>query len=204
MDENQPTEPLPPQHPEPPRPQAETPAVAPAEPFYKRHGLAFAISTLVLGVVVLLGVVGAGTVVAVTVVSHSVSARDRSPQEGPRGPGDGRQDGGPGREGPGQGGPGAGGTQRELVRGTLESASGSEWSVTTAAGTTITVKITSSTAYGLPKQSMSASDFAPGDEVIVVGTDRSGDTVTAARILKLADIPRPGSTPGPTPGSGGL
>ena len=205
MDENQPTEPLPP---EPPRTSGEAPASVPAEPFYKRHGLAFAISTLVLGIVVLFGVAGVGTVVAVNVVSHSVSAFTRAQQGEMRAPGD-RQNPGrgwPGPGGSGQGGSGSGstGTQRELVRGTLESASGSEWRVTTAAGTTITVKITSSTAYGLPKQSLSASDFAAGDEVVVVGTDRSGDTVTATRILKLSDIPRPGSTPGPTPGSGRL
>lgn len=178
MDENQPA---------PPPPAR--------EPFYKRHGLAFAISTLVLGIVVLIGIVGVGTVVAVNVVSHSVSAF------GHAAPGQRTQ---PGQGGAGQGGPGQGGsrTQRELVRGTLASDSGSDWTVTTASGSTVTVKITSSTAYGLPNQSATASDFATGDEVVVVGTDRSGDTITAKRILKLSDIPRPHSTPGPTPGTG--
>lgn len=188
MDENQPTQPLPPAQPQPSAPPA-------AEPFYKRHGLAFAISTLVLGIVVLVGIVGVGTVVAVNVVTHSISARNHAAPGDRTVPGQGRGNGGRGQGG-------TGGTQRELVRGTLESASGAEWTVKTTSGETVTVKVTSSTVYGLPNQAASKSDFATGDEVVVVGTDRSGDTITATRILKLADFPRPRSTPGPTPGNG--
>lgn len=205
MDENQPTQPMPPAQPVPPVPPVH-------EPFYKRHGLAFAISTLVLGIVVLVGIVGVGTVVAVNVVTHSVSAFDHAAPGGRAVPGQGRNRGQGGQSGQsgqsgsgsGQGGSqsGNGGTQRELVRGTLESTSDSTWTVKTAAGATVTVKLTSSTAYGLPKQPATKSDFATGDEVVVVGTDRSGDTITATRILTLTDIPRPPSTPGPTPGSG--
>ncbi|MFJ3488716.1 hypothetical protein [Leifsonia aquatica] len=196
MDENQPTQPLPPAQPSAP---------SAAEPFYKRHGLAFAISTLVLGIVVLVGIVGVGTVVAVNVVTHSVSALNHAAPGDRTEPGQGRNDGGRGQGGSGGSGgtpDGTGGTQRELVRGTLESTSGAEWTVKTTAGATVTVKVTSSTAYGLPDQAASKSDFATGDEVVVVGTDRSGDTITATRILKLADVPRPRSTPGPTPGNG--
>ncbi|WP_313544637.1 hypothetical protein [Leifsonia aquatica] len=191
MDENQPTQPLPPAQPQ------QTPPLAPptAEPFYKRHGLAFAISTLVLGIVVLVGIVGVGTVVAVNVVTHSVSALNHVAPGHRTVPDQGRDNGGRGQGG-------TGGTQRELVRGTLESTSGAEWTVKTTAGATVTVKVTSATAYGLPNQAASKSDFATGDEVVVVGTDRSGDTITATRILKLADFPRPRSTPGPTPGNG--
>jgi len=195
MDENQPTQPLPPAQPQPSTPPA-------AEPFYKRHGLAFAISTLVLGIVVLVGIVGVGTVVAVNVVTHSVSALNHAAPGDRTEPGQGRNDGGRGQGGTGGTQGGTGGTQRELVRGTLESTSGADWSVKTTAGATVTVKVTSSTAYGLPNQAASKSDFATGDEVVVVGTDRSGDTITATRILKLADFPRPRSTPGPTPGNG--
>ncbi|WP_349863016.1 DUF5666 domain-containing protein [Leifsonia sp. WHRI 6310E] len=199
MDENQPTQPMPPAQPVPPVPPVH-------EPFYKRHGLAFAISTLVLGIVVLVGIVGVGTVVAVNVVTHSVSAFDHAAPGERAVPGQGRNRGqsGSGGSGSGQGGSqnGNGGTQRELVRGTLESTSDSTWTVKTAAGATVTVKLTSSTAYGLPKQPATKSDFATGDEVVVVGTDRSGDTITATRILTLTDIPRPPSTAGPTPGSG--
>lgn len=226
MDENQPTEPLPPapgaapqaatsQPSAPPQAAAApggVPPTAPAppvEPFYKRHGLAFAISTLVLGIVVVLGLIGVGTAVAVNVAAHSLSAFEHTSPRDRGAPGDGRQNlgpGGSGNGGSGQGGSGTGGrnggTQRELVRGTLESTSSSDWTVKTTSGSTVTVKITSSTAFGLPNQSASASDFATGDEVVVVGTGRSGDTITATRILELTDVPRPGSTPGPTPGSG--
>lgn len=187
MDENQPTQPL--------------PAPPVAEPFYKRHGLAFAISTLVLGIVVLVGIIGAGTVVAVSVVTHSVSALNHAAPGDRAVPGHGRDGGQRGQGGTGSQG-GGGGTQRELVRGTLESTSGAEWTVKSTAGATVTVTVTSSTAYGLPNQAASKSDFAIGDEVAVVGTDRSGDIITATRILKLADFPRPHSTPGPTPGTG--
>jgi hypothetical protein len=236
MDENQPTEPLPsePVQPQPPQPQplqpepqpSREPQAAPAatppsaadtapahEPFYKRHGLGFAISTLVLGIVVLIGILGVGTAVAVNVVGHTVSAFERSHslpmqghQRGEGTQGNGRNDSGrngngaPGERN-GQGGTGSG-TQRELLRGKLDSTSGSSWIVTSASGTKVTVTITDSTVFGLPSQSQKASDFAAGDEVIVVGTDRSGDHVTATRILKLSDIPRPPSTPGPTPGAG--
>ena len=97
---------------------------------------------------------------------------------------------------------GDGQSQRGIVRGTIASLSGSTWTIDNQRGTTITVRITSSTAFGTPGSSERAADFATGDEVIVVGT-RSGDTVTATRILKLSDFPlRPPSTPGPsTPGS---
>jgi hypothetical protein len=201
MDENQPTQPLLPTQPsQPSQPQPTAPPVA--EPFYKRHGLAFAISTLVLGIVVLVGIAGVGTVVAVNVVSHSVSALNHAAPGDRTVPGHGRDDGRRGQGGPGGTQGGTGGTQRELVRGTLESASGADWSVQTTAGATVTVTVTSSTAFGLPNQPATKSDFATGDEVVVVGTDRSGDTVTATRILKLADFPRPRSTRGPTPGNG--
>lgn len=227
MDQDQPTEPLPPSSSatpsgEPsaagaaPRDEPVAPAgPVPPEPFYKRHGLAFAISTLVLGVIVLFGVIGAGAVVAVT-VGHSVASLTRELPRDLREP-DGRHDLGPGEGRPGdgtqQGGGGSqqgdgsqqgGGMQRELVRGTLDSRSGSTWHVTTASGSTVTVTVTSSTAFGTPAKPAAASDFAVGDEVIVVGTDRSGDSITATRIVKLGDIPRPPSTPGPAPGSGGL
>jgi hypothetical protein len=197
MDENQPTQPLPPAQPQQTQPSA-PPA---AEPFYKRHGLAFAISTLVLGIVVLVGIVGVGTVVAVNVVTHSVSALNHAAPGDRTVPGH-RTVPDQGRDNGGRGQGGTGGTQRELVRGTLESTSGAEWTVKTTAGATVTVKVTPATAYGLPNQAASKSDFATGDEVVVVGTDRSGDTITATRILKLADFPRPRSTPGPTPGNG--
>ncbi|WP_348787328.1 DUF5666 domain-containing protein [Leifsonia sp. NPDC080035] len=228
MDDNQPTQPLPdgrpPEQPRPgpeeqsrpgpeeqsrPGPYAPVPVVQ-AEPFYKRHGLAFAISTLVLAVVVLFGIAGVGAFAAGSLLAHSGSVLSRVLHDGERGgqqpvrpgaPGGGYGDGsGDGQGGDGQGGSGQ--SQRGIVRGTVASISGSTWTIDTQRGTTITVRITSSTVYGTPGSSSKASDFTTGDEVIVVGA-RSGDTVTATRILKLSEFPvRPPSTPGPaTPGS---
>ncbi|WP_314146722.1 DUF5666 domain-containing protein [uncultured Leifsonia sp.] len=217
MDDNQPTEPLPGDRPEQQQ-RAEQPRAerAPAgqapqwggqqpppaqEPFYRRHGLAFAISTLVLGVVVLFGIAGVGAFAVGSLFAHSGSMLSRVLHDGDRGQ---QLPVEPGRPGDGSGG-GSGGdgqSQRGIVRGTIASLSGSTWTIDNQRGTTITVRITSSTAFGTPGSTERAADFATGDEVIVVGT-RSGDSVTATRILKLSDFPlRPPSTPGPsTPGS---
>jgi hypothetical protein len=230
MSNTEPTEPLPPRQ-EPPygqtppngappyggQPYGGTPYGAPhhgpppygGEPFYKRHGLAFAISTLVLSIVVLLGLVTAGAFavanvvsrVGERVVSHSLP---HQPQQGAPGmPGNG--DDGPGGGKPGKQGGGQQGDQsgRVLLRGTIASISGSTWTVQRENGGTTEVAVTSSTVFGMPNQSASKSDFATGDEVVVIGT-RSDGTVTATRILKLDSFPtRPPSTPGTpsTPGS---
>ncbi|QNE34633.1 DUF5666 domain-containing protein [Leifsonia shinshuensis] len=224
MDENQPTEPLYPQQPGaqnevprhdvppqqaahpygPPTQQYGPPARPVGEPFYKRHGLAFAISTLVLGVIVLFGIAGTGAFAVGSVVFHAGSSVSRLLHDGQGGPVPVKP-GAPGQNGKGNGsGSGQGGRQDEgpiakgVVRGTVASISGSTWTIRTQRGTTLTVDTTSSTVYGAPGQTQRASDFAAGDEVIVVGT-RSGTTVTAVRILNVADLPlRPGQS-GPTP-----
>lgn len=203
--ENQPTGPLPqsapPSGPLPQQPQA---AQHPVEPFYKRHGLAFAISTLVLAVVVLFGAVGVGAFAIGSVLLHSSAAVSRVVHdEGPAAPSEPQLPGRPG-DGGQQGGRGGDGQpfSSAVVRGTVTRISGDSWTVESRNGTRLTIETTSSTAYGVPGSSERASDFGEGDEIIVVG-DRSGDTVTAARILKLDDFPlRPPSTPGgSTPGS---
>ncbi|MFP3464903.1 DUF5666 domain-containing protein [Leifsonia sp. SIMBA_070] len=216
MSNTQPTEPLPPRPDQPTSPyppnEAGVPRAVPAEPFYKRHGLAFAISTLVLSIVVLLGLFTAGAFAVASVVthvgermiSHAQPQEPQQPQPGvpglPGRPGDGSGSGG-GNGGGQQGG--NGNPARELVRGTIASLSGDTWTLTKQNGGTVTVKLDSSTAFGLPGQPASKSDFAKGDAVIVVGK-ASGGTVTATRVLKLAGYPtRPPSTPGTsqTPGS---
>lgn len=222
MSNTQPTEPLPPHQGQTPPAQSPTPppgtpggpsAATPAEPFYKRHGLAFAISTLVLSVVILLGLVTAGAFAVAGVVTH-VGERAISrmiPDHGqpvpgvPGMPGDGGQGDGNG-DGKGNGG-GQQGDQgqqgRVLVRGTIASLSGDTWTIDRQGGSSVEVTVDSSTAFGLPGQSASKSDFAKGDEVIVVGK-RSDGSVVASRVLKLDDFPlRPPSTPGTpqTPGS---
>ncbi|SEH76102.1 MULTISPECIES: DUF5666 domain-containing protein [unclassified Leifsonia] len=181
----------------------------PGEPFYKRHGLAFAISTLVLSIVVVLGIVTAGAFAVASVVAH-VGERTIShilpPGHGgapmPGQPGKGNGNGGGGGGGGGQNG---GGTQqgRVLLRGTIASISGDTWTIDRQNGGSVEVTVSSSTIFGTPGQSASKSDFAQGDEVIVIGKGADG-SVTASRILKLAAFPtRPPSTPGSpaTPGS---
>ena len=215
MSNTQPTEPLPP-HQEPPRqeppnpPYDGRPVAPPAEPFYKRHGLAFAISTLVLSIVVLLGIVTAGAFAVTSVVARvgeRVISHSQPQQPGvpgmPGRPGDGSGNG----KGYGNGGGGQqdGGAQqgRVLVRGTIASLSGDTWTIDRQNGASVDVKVDSATVFGTPQQSASKSDFAKGDEVIVIGKRSDGD-VTAARVLKLDAFPtRPPSTPGTpqTPGS---
>ena len=234
MDDTRPTEPIPPQQPPSGQPQppygapqqqnapgqqyAPGPqrpaATAAAEPFYKRHGLAFAISTLVLAVILLIGIAGAGVFAVGSVlfhrgfsISHELPGGGQMPVPGP---GQGGKNGG-GQNG--QNGGGQNGRQDEgpiakgVVRGSVTQIDGSTWTITTTRGASLTVETSSSTAYGAPGQTQNASDFAVGDEVIVIGT-RSGATVTAARILKVSDLPirppsLPGSTatPGATPGN---
>ncbi|MEN0085353.1 MAG: DUF5666 domain-containing protein [Leifsonia sp.] len=215
MSNTQPTEPLPPRPenatPPPaagPAPTGTAPAGAPPEPFYKRHGLAFAISTLVLSVVILLGLFTAGAFAVANVVTHvGERAISRVLPQGQQ-PGVPGMPGIPGRPGDGDengnGGKGDGNGQmgHVMVRGTIASISGDTWTVDRDGGASVKVKVDSSTVFGVPGQSASKSDFASGDEVVVIGT-RSGGTVTATRVLKLTGFPtRPPSTPGPaTPGS---
>lgn len=231
MDETQPTEPLPPrqphyaapQHGQPqdgqpqyaPGPQPPT-ATATAEPFYKRHGLAFAISTLVLAVVLLIGIAGAGAFAVGSVLFHAGSSASHvfrgggpfpmpGPGQGPGGQSGDGQKGGPGGDGQ-NGRHDEGPIAKGVVRGSVTKMAGSTWTIMTARGATLTVDTSSSTAYGAPGQNQKASDFTVGDDVIVIG-ERSDGTVTAARILKVSDLPLrppslPGSTatPGATPG----
>jgi hypothetical protein len=183
----------------------------PGEPFYKRHGLAFAISTLVLSIVVVLGIVTAGALAVASVVAHvgerTIShvlppGHNGAPMPGlPGQPGKGNGNG----NGGGGGGQNGGGTQqgRVLLRGTIASISGDTWTIDRPNGGSVEVTVTSSTIFGTPGQSASKSDFAQGDEVVVIGKGTDG-SVTASRILKLAAFPtRPPSTPGSpaTPGS---
>lgn len=222
MDETQPTQPLPPQEPQaaPQQPTQQYPAQQPqrpaAEPFYKRHGLAFAISTLVLAVLLLFGMIGVGAYAVGSVVFHAGSPVSRLLHEDGRGgpvpvkpqiPGQEQDQGRNGGTGGGQDGQGRGSTAQGVLRGTVTKIDGSTWTITTQRGVTLTVDITSSTVFGAPGQSEKASDFATGDDIIVVGP-RSGDTVTATRVVKISDLPlrppsHPGSTatPSPTPGS---
>jgi len=133
-------------------------------------------------------------------ISHSQPQQPGVPGM-PGRPGDGSGNG----KGNGGGGQQDGGAQqgRVLVRGTIASLSGDTWTIDRQNGASVDVKVDSATVFGTPQQSASKSDFAEGDEVIVIGKRSDGD-VTAARVLKLDAFPtRPPSTPGTpqTPGS---
>ena len=207
MDEDR-TQPLPPP---PAPPQQQGPPVPPGragwgtdEPFYRRHGLAFAITSGVLALLLLIGIIGLGTFAVSSVVARAAHSMSQNRQEQPgqgngkgyghgNGNGDGSVPGGPGT--------GSGGTKQgtALARGTVESISASSWTISTPNGTTVTVAITSRTVFGAPATGGSASDFRRGDEVIVLGK-RSGNTITAARIVSVGALRSPASpTPTPTP-----
>ncbi|WP_158863467.1 DUF5666 domain-containing protein [Leifsonia sp. AG29] len=193
MQDQQPTEPL------PPHGVAPGPTII-AEPFYKRHGLAFAISTLVLSLVLLLGLAGAGTFAVVSAVTHLGERGISRVIPGAPGQGlPGHQRGMPGAPGSGEPGGGQGGGQAKagrIVEGAITSLSGSSWTIDTFNGATLSVTVTSSTVFGHPGATEKKSDFAVGDEVVVVGV-RSGGAFTATRILKLSDLPL--RTPKPSP-----
>ena len=84
MDENR-TEP-----PASPPPQYGTPAPPRSaafrddEPFYRRHGLAFAISTGVLALILLLGMVAVGTFAVASVATRAAHTIAHIQQAGPR------------------------------------------------------------------------------------------------------------------------
>lgn len=85
--------------------------------------------------------------------------------------------------------------------GTITAISGDTWMLHAASGATVTVKISSTTAYGTKKTPSTASSFAVGDKVGALGK-RSGDTVTATRIVHLPlSGSTPKATPAPTPGT---
>lgn len=83
--------------------------------------------------------------------------------------------------------------------GTVTAISGGTWTIQSAAGASVTVNVGSATAFGTTKKPATESSFAVGDRVGVLGT-RSGDSVTATRIVHLGAAKRSGTpTPAPTP-----
>lgn len=68
--------------------------------------------------------------------------------------------------------------------GTITAIDGTTWTIDTHAGTAVTVTVNGDTAYGKKGAPIAASDFSVGERIVVVGA-RSGDAVTATRILHL-------------------
>lgn len=81
--------------------------------------------------------------------------------------------------------------------GTVTAMSGGTWTIQSAAGASVTVTVDSSTAFGTAKKPATASSFAVGDRVGVIGA-RTGDSVTATRIVHLGAGKR-GTTASPAP-----
>lgn len=81
--------------------------------------------------------------------------------------------------------------------GTVTAMSGGTWTIQSAAGATVTVTVDSTTAFGTAKKPDTASAFAIGDRVGVIGA-RNGDSVTATRIVHLA-AGKHGATASPAP-----
>lgn len=81
------------------------------------------------------------------------------------------------------------------IRGTVQSESGSTWTVRTRAGATIKVTITPKTRFGRKDESSSAADFPVGATVVITG--RTHDSaVTASRISAPApSSDEPSSSP---------
>ncbi len=74
------------------------------------------------------------------------------------------------------------------------------WTFHAAFGATVTVTLSSNTAYGTKKTPSTAGSFAVGDKVGALGT-RSGDTLPGTRIVHLL-LHAHTSSPTPTPTAG--
>jgi hypothetical protein len=83
------------------------------------------------------------------------------------------------------------------VVGTLTAVNGDTWTVKAASGNTVTVTLNSETAFGTKKAPATRGSFTTGSRVGVLGT-RSGDTVTATRIVHLP-LHAHTATPSPAP-----
>ena len=75
------------------------------------------------------------------------------------------------------------------VAGAVLTSGGATWTIKTKAGTTVSVTVDSTTAFGTKKMPAKATDFPAGTKVVVQlakGTDVSATTVHAVRIAKVA------------------
>jgi hypothetical protein len=186
----QPTEQLPtgqPAYPAQPTYAAPAPAAAPAQTsssFLRRHAVGVGVAAAVLAVIVVAG----GTAWGVSAAVASTQTAASAPMTSMNTSHDTKA---------------AAHKKKHKVHGaagTIATMSGDTWTLHADSGTTVTVKLSSSTAYGTKKTPATASSFAVGDKVGALGT-RSGDTVTATRIVHLplkahTSTPSPAPTPG--------
>ena len=88
------------------------------------------------------------------------------------------------------------------VKGTITKIDGDTWTVHTKSGATVTVKISSSTAFGTKKTSATRASFAVGNKIGALGK-RADHVVTAKRIVHLPRTAHSSTAkPTPTPGTG--
>ena len=166
-----------------------TPAAAPAAEstpsFLRRHAVAVAVIAAALAVIVVAGGTAWGVSAAVASTQTTVdpaSADTTMHSAGPHTAKAGKRKAAHG------------------VRGTLTAVNGDTWTLRTSAGKTVTVKLTSTTAFGTKKTPAERSSFVSGDRVGVLG-ERSGEAITAARVVHLvhaAHTPTPSASPAPS------
>jgi hypothetical protein len=91
------------------------------------------------------------------------------------------------------------GLRRQGVRGVITAINGDIWTVTSAAGASVSVDVTATTTFGTKKLPLTATAFSDGDRIVVLGA-RSGTTVTATRITMAAAQGGVATTTTTTPG----
>ncbi|MEV8213919.1 DUF5666 domain-containing protein [Leifsonia sp. NPDC077715] len=156
------------------------PVVESAPSFLRRHAVGVGVAAAALAVIVVAG--GTAWGVSAAVASTQTAAVAPAAQSAMH------------KTGPHTGASGKRKAEHG-ARGTLTAVNGDTWTLKTASGTTVSVKITSSTAFGTKKSPAARDSFASGDRIGVLGT-RSGDSVTATRIVH---IPLHAHTAPPTP-----
>jgi Domain of unknown function (DUF5666) len=144
---------------------------------FRRHPLAAGVTVGVIAVVLVSGLTAWGVGAAVTAsLSSSTSSQLPGPSATP---------------GPAVGGVAGGVTKaagRVAFRATIQSIDGSSWTIVTRKGQTVTIAVTSSTQFGTRKSAETASSFAVGDSIVVVGSRAGGGTPTATRVVNAADV----------------
>jgi len=88
---------------------------------------------------------------------------------------------------------GAGARAASGARGRIVTIAAGSWTITTARGVTVSVVVTVETRFGTPAAPLTATDFAVGDDIGVVGR-RAATTVTATRIVRVATTAAPATT----------
>jgi len=189
-DEIDPTQPLPATAESAPGQPAGAPLAAArkdpqSEPFHRRHSAGIALAGGALAVVLLAGGTAWGVSAAVASSQTARPAASTSQNHVAAAKASAKKEAGHRRTAHG-------------VRGTITAIEGSTWMLHAASGATVTVRLTSTTAYGTKAKPAEQSSFTVGERVGVIGA-RSGDTVTATRVLMVPATKHATATPTPAP-----